>query len=256
MKHFPRVDVFGSGFLLIAVLAGCGTSYVTPGRGAKLAEISNPDRDVERALGRKPSANFPARMVMVRVQSPGYRSYGNSGYGTGRYSVVTTRDIEEDKHFERVKNFPMVAGLTPISRLLLPENLDSDRPLRQAAASLQADLLLLYTVDTSFRIDEANLGPLTMITLGFLPNKEATVTATASALISDVRTGFVYGLAESTAQERQRANVWTTQQAIDQSRLAAEKKSFEQLLDEISKTWSGILAEHAYRSAPARTGTR
>jgi len=236
--------------ILIALvsLLGCST-YVTPGAGAKLADLSQTSWDIEKALTRKPAAAFPARLAVVRVQASGYRSYGNQGYGTGKYSIVTTRDIEEEKDFDRIKNFPMVAGVATMNRLLLPANLDSDMPLRQAAASLQADMLLLYTLDTSFHIDETNLGPFSVITLGFLPNKEAIVTATASAVFYDVRTGFVYGLAESTAREQQRANVWTTQSAIDNSRLAAEKKAFEQLLDELSKTWKGVTEQHAGRKS-------
>ena len=35
--------------------------------------------------------------------------------------------------------------------------------------------------------------------------------------------------------------------AIDNSRLEAEKKSFEQLLDEFAKTWKGVIEEHAVR---------
>ena len=249
-RKFSRLGLtifFGVTFAS-AGFSGCAT-YVTPGGGAKLADLSQADWDIEKAMGRKPAAQFPARIAMIRVQSPGYKSYGNTGYGTGRYSVVTTRDIEEERHFDRVKNLPMVAGVASINRLLLPPQLDTDRPLRQAAASLQADMLLLYTLDTSFHIDETNLGPFAVITLGFLPNKEAIVTATASAVLYDVRTGFVYGLAEATARERQRANVWTTQNAIDNSRLQAEKKSFEQLLDELTKTWKGVMEEHAKRAS-------
>lgn len=236
--------------LLVCTLvwSGCAT-YVTPGAGAKLADFGSPEWDIEKALSRKPAASFPARLAMVRVQSPGYRSYQNSSYGTGRYSVVTTRDIEEEKDLDRIRGLPMIAGVAPMSRLLLPEKLDSDLPLRKAAASLQADMLLLYTLDTSFHIDATNLGPLAVVTLGLLPNREAVVRSTASALFYDVRTGFVYGLAESTAQESQRANLWGTQDAIDRTRRAAEKKSFEQLIDELTKTWGAIVKEHAAKVA-------
>jgi hypothetical protein len=219
--------------LVSMAFSGCAT-YITPGPGAKLADLSQSDWDIEKLMSRKPAAQFPARIAMIRVQAAGYKSYGNAGYGTGRYSVVTTRDIEAS-----------------INRLLLPADLETDRPLRQAAASLQADMLLLYTLDTSFRIDETSLGPFSVVILGFLPNKEAIVTATASAVLYDVRSGFVYGLAESTARERQRANVWTTQNAIDHSRLEAERKSFEQLLDEFVKTWKGVTEQHAIgKTAP------
>jgi hypothetical protein len=35
-----------------------------------------------------------------------------------------------------------------------------------AAAQLQADVVLLYTVDTSFRTDTTQIGPLQLVSLG------------------------------------------------------------------------------------------
>ena len=46
------------------------------------------------------------------------------------------------------------------------------------------------------------------------PVRTADTNATASAALIDVRTGFVYGVAESTATEEQRASVWSTESAI------------------------------------------
>src|SRR5690242_8419740 len=105
---FRRSEVLFAWIILALIpLLGCST-YVTPGGGAKLADLSQTSWDIEKALARKPAAAFPARLAMVRVQASGYRSYGNQGYGTGKYSIVTTRDIEEEKDFDRIKNFPMV----------------------------------------------------------------------------------------------------------------------------------------------------
>lgn len=231
------------GLLFLVFFMSACARYVTPGAGVMLSRLA--DADIQELLNRKPAASFPVRLAVVRVQAPNYQSHGNHGYGSGRYSVVTTRDIEEEKHFERIKGLQMIAGVAPISRLLLSPNLESDKQLRLAAASLQADMLLVYTLDTIFRVRGYDIGPLSVIFLGFLPNQEATVTTTASAVIYDVRTGFVYGLAESTAKESQMASIWTTQSAIDRSRLVAEKMAFEQLLDEFEKTWTGVLREHA-----------
>jgi hypothetical protein len=63
----------------------------------------------------------------------------------------------------------------------------------------------------------------------------------------DVRTGYVYGLAELTAKESQYANLWTSQSAVDNTRLRAERKAFEQLLDEFEKTWKGVVQKQANR---------
>jgi hypothetical protein len=44
----------------------------------------------------------------------------------------------------------MLRGLAPLNRLVLPQQLQSDRELRVGAAKLHADMLLIYTLDTTF----------------------------------------------------------------------------------------------------------
>jgi hypothetical protein len=88
----------------------------------------------------------------------------------------------------------------PINRLLLPPKLDSLDDLRLASAQVQADIVLVYTLDTSFRIQGRGYGPLAAISLGVVPDRDAYITSTASALFIDVRTGFIYSVAESTAK--------------------------------------------------------
>ena len=83
----------------------------------------------------------------------------------------------------------MVRAVAPLSRLLLPSELDSLKDLRLAAARLKTDLLIVYSIDTTFHVEATPLGPLSAITLGFLPNKEAHVTATTSGALVDTRTG-------------------------------------------------------------------
>ncbi|HRQ63382.1 MAG TPA: hypothetical protein PKZ76_00715 [Xanthomonadaceae bacterium] len=140
-----------------------------------------------------------------------------------------------------------------MSRILLPERLNSMRELRHAAAQLRADLLLLYTVDTRFSVEGTDIGPLAIVSLGFLRNKRAHVTTTASAALFDVRSGFLYGVAESTAREERRASIWSSQQAIDSARIRTEAQSYGQLLDEFEKLWKGVVEEQV-TAAAARQG--
>ena len=79
------------------------------------------------------------------------------------------------------QSLPLVAGVAFLNRLLLSERLESTKDLRQAAATLKTDMLLIYSIDTSFNVENTDVGPLGIITLGFLPTKNARVTATASA---------------------------------------------------------------------------
>jgi hypothetical protein len=227
--------------LAASLLAGCST-YTTPGAGVPLGSIVG--TDVAEAMAREPAAAFPSRMAIVRVAAPGYVSRSSVGVGEGAFSVVTTRDIETDESFERLGRMPGITAVAPVSRLLVPAHLGSVADLRASAAQLRADVVLIYTIDTRFRTESAELGPLQTIALGFLPSKKAIVTATCAFMIVDVRTGFIYGTGETTAMQDQRTNVWGTDNAIEEARLRAERQAFENGLGEIEKLWASVVREH------------
>ena len=232
--------------LAAIVLAGCA-NYTTPGAGVSLASIS--DSDIAEAYQREPAMTWPAHLAVARVAGPGYNSRTASSYGQGAYSIVSTRDIETEDDFTRLGRMPQVAGIAPVSRLLISNNLETVRDLRTAAAQLRADAIVIYTIDTRFRTDTMELGPLQTVALGFLPSRKATVNATCAFMIVDVRTGFIYGAGEATATEDQRANVWGTDQAVEAARQRAERAAFQQGLDEIEALWPSIVAQHAGRQA-------
>jgi len=230
------------GIGLLLVLTGCGSKYVTPGGGVSLEGIS--DYSIKERFRTKPAAPFPAILAVVRVQEAGYTSYSNRGYGEGNFSVVTTRDIETDEHFDKLASMPQVKDLARVNRLLLPSHLRDAKDLRRAAASLHADMLFLYTLDTSFRI-QGQGGPLSVITLGLAPDRRAIVTTTASAALYDVRTGYVYGVAEATHTTDHLANTWSEVRVVDDARQETEREAFVRLLDEFSKTWSAVVEQYA-----------
>lgn len=239
--------------LLAACLlaGGCGNHYVTPAGGVPLAELADPD--LAKLYEREPVSPFPANLAVLRVQDKGYATRTSDGYGHGRYSVVTTRDIETDEAFEKIAGLPLVTGVASVGRILLPPSANSLEDLRTPAARLRTDLLVVYTVDSTFLVDGRPLGPLSMVSLGMLPNKKAHVTSTVAGALIDVRTGFVYGTAEATAREEQRANMWTTDDAIDGARLRAEKQAFESFVDEFAKLWGQVLQVHAVKAPVARS---
>ena len=232
----------------MAALLGACSTYTTPGAGVPLGAIT--DGDISEAMSRQPAAAFPARMAVARIASTGYRSHSNYAVGSGAFGIVTTRDIETDESFERLGRMPGVAAVAPVSRLLTPTQITGTRDLRTAAAQLRSDVLLIYTIDTRFRTESAQVGPLQTIALGFLPSKKAVVTATCAFMIVDVRTGFIYGTGETTATEDQRSNVWGSESAIESARLKAERNAFEQGLGEVERLWASVLREH---SGPPRT---
>ncbi|MEZ6317171.1 MAG: hypothetical protein R3B49_00255 [Phycisphaerales bacterium] len=238
--------------VLGAVFCGGCVKYQTPGAAADFRALgitpaqqeAATDGFVRTSMSIKPAASFPARVAIGRVQDQGYRSYTQWGYGRGRYTLVGVRDVEREEDLERLTSLPMIADAVMLNRMAVPDQLDTIEDMRGAAASVHADMLLLYTFDTRFGA-ETTIPALGVITLGLFPNKEARVTSTASAALVDTRTGYVYGLVEGTASEDQLANAWTSRDAIDQSRRRAERAAFEHATDEFTKLWKGVAERYA-----------
>lgn len=250
--------------IVALLLVGCA-SYLPPGLCADMRLFTAPEADprapltepdIQAALSRQPLAALPAGIAVTRVQAPGYRSESARSFGHGRYSVVTVRDVEKDEDFDRLARLPQVARVDSVNRLLLPEKLESSREIREAAANLHADFLLVYTFDTQFRTEDLAT-PLTVISLGLFPTKNARVDSTASAVLLDTRNGYVYGTAAASARTTQLANAWTSGTAVDQSRRRAEREAFEALLADIERAWSREVAARAPAApgVPAADGT-
>ncbi|HEX8323402.1 MAG TPA: hypothetical protein VF595_05760 [Tepidisphaeraceae bacterium] len=225
------------------VTAGC-SRYATPGGPAPIAALRQTDSYLQSSYEAKPLATFPAFIAIARVQGNDYKSRTAQSYGHGAFRIVTTRDVESDAAIGRLNALPGVRGLAPLNRMLVPLNLQSEDDLRRAAARLKSDMLLMYTFDTQFYVKDF-AAPVTLISLGLSPNRRAYVTTTASAVLIDTRSGFVYGGAEATAKSDQLANGWTSEDAIDDTRLRTEKETFEKLVGELEKAWPDVVKQHA-----------
>ena len=93
-------------------------------------------------------------MSIVSAPSPPNRwPRSKSSIGKCWYSAVTTLDFETDADLARIAKMPGVKGVGVMSRLLLPAHLNSATDVRNAAAQLHADIVVLYSMDTSFRTD-------------------------------------------------------------------------------------------------------
>ncbi len=241
--------------IVCALLLPACAHYTVPGGAANLRRAIGIERadanapaveyDIAKQLDKRPSANFPATLALLRIQEPGYRSHTARSVNRGNYAIVTVRDIEKDEDLARLHRMPGVGAVVPLNKMVVGD-LRSERDLREAAARVQADALVLYTFDTQFTV-ETTIPALGVLTLGLFPNDEARVTSTASAAIIDTRTGFVYALAESTHDTTQLANAWTNKDAVDQSRRRAERKAFEGLITEIERAWTGAVRAHSGR---------
>lgn len=226
------------------LMSGCAT-YIPPGSKADLQSFGPPD--IQAGFAAEPTNPFPASIAVVRVQAPTYTNYylqqHGGSYGSGQYSVILAREADEDSQLERISNLDDVAGLVTINRMLLPERLEGDKEIRGAAARLQADLVFLYTFDTSF-FDTDKAKPLSVITLGLSPTRKISAVTTCSALLIDTRTGYIYSAFEVTERAETFATSWGSRDAADEARRSNEKEAFGKLIDEFTASWSRILEHH------------
>jgi hypothetical protein len=229
--------------------SGCASTYIPPSGRANLAGISS--SSMRESFAARPAAEFPAGIAAVRVQAAKYRNYHTDSeggvYGEGRYSVITVKEVVDDADMESLSHLPQVGGLIPLSTLLLPNQLESDRELREAAARLKADMVLLYTFDTSFHNNDASVA-LNVVTLGLSPTRQVFVHVAASAVLIDTRTGFIYAALDANEQRKVRSNAWESRETADRARRDAEKAAFKGLLGEFEKSWPQIV-ERAKKGA-------
>ena len=182
-------------------------------------------------------------LAFARIQGSGYRAYGSRGVDRGSISLVGAGDLERDTDPAAIAAWPALRGFSRLTPILIPASDDPMGALREGAATLRADIVALYTVDTDFRVDDRDIGPLGLLTLGLAPTKNAVVNSTVSIAFFDVRTGFCYGTAEGSASDDQLASAWTSEQAMDDARRRAERAAFERMLVEAGKAWAGIAAQ-------------
>ncbi len=233
--------------VLTFFLSSCATKYVTPGSSVNISELA--DEDISKILSNKPTAEFPVNIAIARIQSPVYTNWKHQRpmyyQPESNFSMVLTRDVEEDEAFKKLNDLDRVNQASPFNRLLLPYNYKSIKDLRLAAAKMKAEMLLVYTFDTEFIIDTKNYGPQNVFALGYLKNKDVKVVTTASAAIFDVQTEYLYGLAEATAKESKKSNAWKKQDEVDALRINTEKEAFKGLVTEIERIWGDLKNEYA-----------
>lgn len=246
----------GAVALLAALFPGCVSHYRTPGGPAPIGEMTAPT--IAEKLRARPEGPIPATLALVRAQDGGYWSRSVAGVRRGSVSIVAADDLELREDAQDLARWPDVRAFTRLSAILVPSSEREHGPaaamlaLREGAASLHADVLAVYTIDTTFRVDDFSPGALGLVTLGLAPTKSAVVNATASMAFIDVRTGFVYGTAEASSRDDQAANSWTSEDAIDQCRRRVEREALVKLFGEAEKCWIGIAAARRAELAQAR----
>lgn len=68
--------------------------------------------------------------------------------------------------------------------------------------------------------------------------------------------GYVYSLAEATAQREKLTSSWATKDTIDAARRKNEEEAFTKLVTKLEKTWTGVVNQYATRSLAQPDGAR
>jgi len=211
------------------LLAGCGT-YETPPPRACLNALAEPS--LKKAYGARPLAKFPAALAVVRLQ-------GN-GRCAGSDSMQLSLDTEKTK--ERLSRLPGVSGVVRLNKLVLADEIKSDVDVRTAAAKLHADLLLLYTVDTTFRTND-RMGLLTVCSLGLLPTFHYETRSTVAGVLMDTQSGYIYGAVEEEATRSGMSNGWFKAWIQDGSAARTQQDAFGKALTSFEELWKRVYAK-------------
>ena len=192
------------GLILAAtLLAGCASTVQTTSGAGYLAarpEFQPPagnsvERAVYDAAKAEPALRFPARLGLARIQG-------------GRLSAIPPE--EGDKWLALAKDLGTTYGeFVPISPLVA-DMASSGRAndtvvdkIRIGAARQHVDAVLVYEVVRSDkdRGSVLSVADLTIIGSFLIPSRSIEGQATATAILLDVRNGYPYGTATSTAQQ-------------------------------------------------------
>ncbi len=236
---------------LLVLMSGC-ESYHTPGTRADLQQFTPPS--MRDAFALEPSYPYPASIAVVRVQGTAYSNHYLSqhggSFGGGRFTVVLANELGEELHLQSIGELPHIKGIVRLNRLVLPNRIESDRDIRDSAARLKADLVLLYTFDTVF-FDAHKGKALSVITLGLSPNRKIYATTTATAMLIDTRTGYIYSAYEATERNHAHSTSWGTRETADQVRRDTETKAFAQLIKNMVEDWPRFLERYPPGSKPS-----
>src|SRR6266446_5008941 len=197
------------------LFSGCASYVNSPAvardREAKRAAFSDPL--LARAYNAKPTMRFPAT-IAVATHNPCTRN--------------ELRALSAHGKLDALQSLPQVANVVPISPVLYSEKTKPDLILREAAAKVHADAVLIIETETQ-ATDGRIIAPLTELSLGLLPNKRYELIATALAALVDTRTGYVYGTLEKSRARSGLTMAWGSEDVMNRARAAAERDAMEKL---------------------------
>jgi hypothetical protein len=224
--------------LVALASAGC-SSYVNSravqeGIASRQQNFTHPI--VARAYNARPAMHFPATISVVAEQQDA-RNHLRAFDAAGR--------------LDRLKGLPQLSNVVLQTTLLGNSDVNGserkagwDLAARESAARMHADAVLLIGMDT-FTTDGDVIAPLTVLSLGLMPNHRYQIVSTAMGALVDVRTGYVYGTLERSAAKGGVTMSWGESDVVGRATRKAEAAALEKLLGEFPNFWQGVVKTHA-----------
>ncbi|MEO6741955.1 MAG: hypothetical protein ABIP20_17055 [Chthoniobacteraceae bacterium] len=215
--------------------SGCSSYVNSPAvaraRDAKRAEFSDPL--IARATNARPTMQFPAT-IAIAPNDQGVREHVRALSALGKIDALIS--------------LPQLARTTIISPAIIGETdrehrISADLRLREAAAKLHADAVLIIATETQ-ATDGSIVAPLTGLSLGLLPNKRYELISTAFAALVDTRTGYIYGTDEKSRAKSGLTMAWGSDDVIRRARSKVERDAMEKLFADFPAFWRGVVATH------------
>ena len=198
-----RVMSMAAALVLSALAAGCqstvqttsGAGYLAARPEFKPAPGSSVERAVYDAANTEPALRFPARIGLARIS---YRGLTAIPPEEGDKWLALAKDLGTT-YGEFVPINPLIAEMASTGRT----NDSLVDTIRIGAARQHVDAVLIYEVTQNDRDRGTVLSVADLTILGsfLIPSRAIEGQATANALLIDVRNGYPYGTATSTAQQ-------------------------------------------------------
>lgn len=266
----PRVGGHGLGVLVRAVvLAGAMVSVMAGVGGCQGAYVSRPrvslDEDASSPVASKATsgavdwrdrsgAGVPgvsgesvaaAGAVMPVVPWPAVLAVARVDEKSGGVVSLATREAEMPADFRQIESMRGVESMVLLNPLVVPPGTHDRVEMRRVAGELGADMLLLYAIRTGKSRDGVTIPGLGIASLGIIPNETSSVVCTAWAVLIDVRSGAVLGVAEASYDADQLSNAYTKSEAREIAQLRAERRAFQRLTEQLRKVWDGLASSRA-----------
>jgi len=201
---------------------------------------------VAERLKRAPAAKLPAVVATAHVQ----RGWRSPDRWSRHRSFTLVHDVEIAEHadFAALAGLASVESVRPLRSFMISDRLDDVVDLRGAAAELQADVLLIYTFETTTRRDTTVPG-VGVLTLGAAPNVRQIASSAATGALIDVRTGFVYDVFDARSEHAQPANAWTSDEAALDAVKRAEEQAAAAFAERAEERWETVAERSTTRSS-------